>query len=121
MKFSLRVMYAISIVAIIFFNSVSHMSAAPSAPSHQMSGVAHDSDNSAMCISLCRTALVGKENVDTVRSEDDEDESLPTHFLERPSHLRVFSEKELRLRLYADTQKPPPRVPVYIIHAVFRV
>ncbi len=93
-------------------------SAMPMGP-HEMSGMNHKTSNSATCATLCYTAVIKKDEVVNLESDEEDDEpSVPFY-----THIKVcdFSETHVSQKLYAYSVKPPPKVPIHILYSVFRV
>lgn len=108
--------------AVVLLNSLTFVghSAAMSAMSHDMSGMSHGSSDAISCATLCRTAVVNKEE-NTINNDEneDDDEPIASFYVEsQPLHI---GKKSVSQRLYATEVKPPPKIPIYILYAVFRV
>lgn len=87
--------------------------------SHEMSGMSHSSTDASSCATLCRTAVVNKEDnlINDDESEDDIEPAAPFYLQSQP--LRD-DEKSATQLLYAAEIKPPPKIPIYILYGVFR-
>ena len=112
---------ALVLLAVVLLNSLTFVghSAAMSTMSHDMNGMSHGSSDTTSCATLCRTAVVNKEeniiNVD--ENEDDDEPAVPFYVQSQPLRL---DEKSISQRLYAAEVKPPPKIPIYILYSVFR-
>lgn len=95
-----------------------HASAMPMA-SHEMGGMNHETSNSASCATLCRTAVINKDELDNLELNQEDDE--PTLPFYAQNEVWKFSEIYVNQRIYADSVKPPPKIPIYILYSVFRV
>lgn len=121
MKLLATIKNVLVLVAIVLLNSIGtagHASAMGNM-SHEMSGMNHGSSDTTSCATLCRTAVLNKEDTNINREDDDEDEPATTFYTQ--PQLVLSDYKTITQRLYADTVKPPPKVPIYIRNAVFRV
>lgn len=108
-------------VAVLLLNLVSfsvHTSAMP-AMSHEMnSGMKHSSSDSASCATLCRTAVFSKEeSLDSNNGEENDEPVVPFYVLTEGWH---FNDSIVSQERYADSVKPPPKIPIYILYGVFR-
>ena len=121
MKFVTLLKYSLVLTAVILLNSVSHVSAIASMPTHEMGGMNHSARDSGACASLCRTAVVSRDTNDVNRPDNEDDEHKPALAFYAINQIEQISEKVEKMRLYGDTVKPPPRLPGYILHSVFRV
>jgi hypothetical protein len=122
MKILAAIKNVFALVAIVLLNSIGtagHASAM-STMSHEMSGMNHSSSDASSCATLCRTAVLNKEDTNINREDDEDDDKLAT-VLYAQSQTLLTDYKSVTQRLYADTVKPPPKVPIYIRYAVFRV
>ncbi len=111
----------ITVFAILLFNTFSsslHASAMPM-NSHEMGGMNHETGSSASCATLCRTAVINKEEILNLENDVENDE--PTIPFYAQSEVWIFSEIHVNQRIYADSIKPPPKIPIYILYGVFRV
>ena len=113
--------YSLVLTAVILLNSVSHASAMASMPTHEMGGMNHSTGDTGACASLCRTAIVSRGANDVNRPDSEDDEDDPALAFYAINQIEQASEKVEKMRLYGDTVKPPPRLPGYILHSVFRV
>lgn len=109
------------LLAVVLLNSLSFAghTSAMSTMSHDMSGMSHSSTNASSCATLCRTAVVNKEEylVNDDESEDDTEPAIPFYSQNTPLQT---DEKSVSERLYAAEIKPPPKIPIYILYGVFR-
>lgn len=90
-------------------------------PSHEMGGMNHSSGDAGSCATLCRTALVNRDTNDINRPDNEDDDIEPAVPFYSTLQANNVSEKELKQKLYADSMKPPPKLPMYILYGVFRV
>lgn len=122
MKFLVTIKNTFVLLAVVLLNSLTFVghSAAMCTMSHEMSGMSHNSTNASSCATLCRTAIINKEEylVNDDESEDDTEPAIPFYSLDKPLQT---DEKSLSQHLYAAEIKPPPKIPIYILHSVFRV
>ncbi len=101
-------------------NSVSHASAMSAMPSHEMSGMNHGSSDATSCATLCRTAVINKED-NVINNDESEDDTEPAIAFYAQNQTLQTDEKSAAQRLYAAEIKPPPKIPIYILYGVFRV
>ena len=100
------------------FGLAIHASAMPMT-SHEISGMNQGLGGSINCVTLCRTAVINKD--ETINSRYDEEDDEPTVPFYAQNQDWQFSEAVVNQKLYADSVKPPQKVPIYILHTVFRV
>lgn len=110
------------LVTILLFNIITFVAHASTATamSYDMAGMHHSSDNSALCATQCRTAVLSNEEVNSNDRDDEEDEpALPFYALleNQPSHLHYHA----NAKIYLNSVKPPPKVPIYKLFGVFRI
>lgn len=100
------------------FGLALHASAMPMT-SHEMGGMDHGASSSTNCATLCRTAVFNKEEATNPSyEENDADPFIPYYVQFQNSR---FSDVDTKSKLYSVNVKPPPKVPIYILYAVFRV
>lgn len=121
MKYITAIKSALILSAVLLLNSVVFVghTSAMSTMSHDMGGMSHNSSDTSSCSTLCRTAIVNREEnaVRNDENEDDDEPGLPFYVLD---NNRVSDSKTLKQELYSDALKPPPKIPVYILYGVFR-
>lgn len=121
MKYITAIKSALILSAVLLLNSVAFVghTSAMSTMSHDMGGMSHNSSDTSSCSTLCRTAIVNREEnaVRNDENEDDDEPGLPFYVLD---NIRVSDSKTLKQELYSDALKPPPKIPVYILYGVFR-
>ena len=106
------------------FGVISHVSAMP-ASMHQMEqGGSHSqhsqSSTTSKCVTLCTSAVVSRDDEfnNVLEDEDDDEPSIPFYVL---AQRGVYDEVTTKVALAVASVKPPPKVPIYILHSVFRV
>jgi hypothetical protein len=118
-------MFSLVVLTIVSgFGLVNHVSAMP-ASMHQMEhGSSHSqhmqsSSSTSRCVTLCTSAVVGRdEDLDFVSEEDDDDEPVvPFYVLTQQS---IYDTKSSEVTRAVASIKPPPKVPIYILYGVFR-
>jgi hypothetical protein len=114
------------LLAVLSLNSsglAAHASIMSTMP-HEMGGMSHEPSDEGSCAALCRTGVINKHENDVFndRGEEDDHDHEPALSLvyTRNQSLRT-DEKSITQTLYATEIKPPPKVPIYILHGVFRV
>ena len=121
MELLVAVKDALVLLAVVLLNSLTFVghSTAMSTMSHEMSGINHSSSNASSCATLCRTAVVNKDEnvIKNDENEDDNEPELPFYIQNQP--LQIDS-KSMVQRLYVTEIKPPPKVPIYILYGIFR-
>lgn len=120
MKYITAIKNIFVLLAVLLLNSVSHASAMTAMPSHEMSGMNHSSSDTTSCATLCRTAVINKEDniINDDESEDDTEPAIPFY---SQNQILARDEKSASQQLYAAEIKPPPKIPIYILYGVFRV
>jgi hypothetical protein len=120
-KLLAAIRHTLVLLAVVLLNSISFAghTSAMSTMSHEMSGMNHSSSDATSCATLCRTAVVNKEEniINDDESEDDTEPATPFYAQNQPLRL---DEKSVSQRLYAAEIKPPPKIPIYILYGVFR-
>lgn len=121
MKLLTAVKNALVLLAVVLLNSLTFVghSAALSTTSHEMGGMQHTSSDATSCATLCRTAVVNKEDaaISNDENEDDDEPALPFYAQNQQAYQ---DGKSISQRLYAAEIKPPPKIPIYILYGVFR-
>lgn len=120
MKFLATFKNTLVLLAVVLLNSLTFVghSAAMSTMSHDMSGMNHGSSDATSCATLCRTAVVNKEE-NIINNDESEDDERAASFYTQSQPLRLDG-KSVQQRLYAAEIKPPPKIPIYILYGVFR-
>ena len=111
----------ITVFTILLLNTLGsalHASAMPMT-THDLGSMNHETGSSASCATLCRTAVINKEEILNLENDVENDE--PTIPFYAQSEVWIFSEIHVNQRIYADSIKPPPKIPIYILYGVFRV
>lgn len=110
------------IVAVLFLNSVAslaHTSAMPAMTHEVNGGMKYSSSDSASCATLCRTAVLNKdESIDSDYDEENDEPAVPFYLLTKAEQ---FNDNTVNQKIYAESVKPPPKIPIYILYGVFRV
>lgn len=121
MKLLAAIKNTLVFLAVVLLNSLifAGHSAAMSTMSHEMNGMSHDSSNTSSCATLCRTAVVNKEEI-VINVDENEDDDEPVVPFYAQNRLLRLDEKSVSQRLYAAEVKPPPKIPIYILYGVFR-
>ena len=107
-----------TVLLLNMFGLALHVSAMPMA-SHEMGSMNHETSSSATCVTLCRTIVFNKDEM--VNLELDEENDEPTLPFYARKEVWKFSKIHVNQKLYADSAKPPPKVPIYILYSIFRV
>jgi hypothetical protein len=113
----IRNIAGILVVAVLNgFGFVGHTSAMPM---HDMDGMSHDQTSSANCATLCRTAVIetNKQNKKDTQEENDDEPFIPIYLQLQARHL---DDDEHLTKTCQSTIKPPPKVPIHILHCVSR-
>ena len=113
------------LIAVLLLNSTSlvgHASAMPSMP-HEMNSPSHSEhstdSSSASCATLCRTAVVERETI-VLRDSENKDNEEPTIPFYAQKQCGYITDLLVSQKRFADSVKPPPKVPIYIQYQVFR-
>ena len=91
------------------FGSALHASAMPMT-AHELGSMNHETSSSASCATLCRTAVINKDEFLNLELDEENDE--PTIPFYAQGVVFKFSEIHVNQRIYADSVKPPPKVPI---------
>lgn len=121
MKYLKAFKNAALVVAVMLLNSVTfaaHTSAMPTMSHEVNGGMHHSSSDSASCATQCRTAVFNKEELVASNNDEEDDEPVLPFYLQ--NQARQFSDSQVSQKLYADSVKPPPKIPIYILYGVFR-
>ncbi len=79
----------------------------------------YSSSDSASCATLCRTAVLNKdESIDSDYDEENDEPAVPFYLLTKAEQ---FNDNTVNQKIYAESVKPPPKIPIYILYGVFRV
>ncbi len=121
MKFLASIKNTLVLLAVVLLNSLTFVghSAAMSTMSQDMGSMKHTSSDATSCATLCRTAVVNKEDAAT-RNEENEDDDEPALPFYAQNQQAYQDGKSISQRLYAAEIKPPPKIPIYILYGVFR-
>ena len=121
MKYLAAIKHTLVLLAVVLLNSISFAghTSAMTTMSHQMGGMSHGSDDATSCATLCRTAVISKEENVVNNDEADDDIEPALAFYSQNLALQT-DEKSISQRLYAAEIKPPPKIPIYILYGVFR-
>ncbi len=122
MKLAAAIKNALVLLAIVLLNSISFAghTSAMSSISHEMGGMKHGSSDTTSCATLCRTAVINKED-NIINDEESEDDTEPVTAFYSQNQTLQTDEKSLSQHLYAAEIKPPPKIPIHILYGVFRV
>ena len=103
------------------FGVIGHASAMPMSMhqnGHDSSHTKHTSSSSNRCVTLCTSAVFNKDDdYDASEDELDDKPAIP-FYVQQPS---IYDATSLALSRSVYVVKPPPKVPIYILHSVFRV
>ncbi len=122
MKLAAAIKNALVLLAVVLINSISFAghTSAMSSMSHEMGSMKHGSSDATSCATLCRTAVINKED-NVINDDESEDDTEPAIAFYGQSQTLSTDEKSLSQHLYAAEIKPPPKIPIYILYGVFRV
>lgn len=109
------------LLVVVLLNSLTFAghSAAMNTMSHDMGGMKHASSDATSCATLCRTAVVNKEDT-AIRNDENEDDDEPTLPFYAQNQQLHQDGKSITQSLYAAEIKLPPKIPIYILYGVFR-
>ena len=122
MKLAAAIKNALVLLAVVLLNSISFAghTSAMSSMSHEMRGMNHGSSDATSCATLCRTAVINKED-NVINDDESEDDTEPAIAFYGQSQTLSTDEKSLSQHLYATEIKLPPKIPIYILYGVYRV
>lgn len=121
MKFLAAIKHTLVLLAVVLLTSISFAghTSAMSTMSHEMSGMSHGSSDATSCATLCRTAVINKED-NLINNDESDDDTEPVIAFYSQNLVLGTDEKSVSQRLYAAAIKPPPKIPIYILYGVFR-
>ena len=121
MKFLAAIKHTLVLLAVVLLNSISFAghTSAMSTMSHEMSGMSYGSSDATSCATLCRTAVINKED-NLINNDESDDDTEPVIAFYSQNLVLGTDEKSVSQRLYAAAIKPPPKIPIYILYGVFR-
>ncbi len=99
------------------FGLALHASALP-LTSHEMGSMNHENSSSASCATLCRTAVINKDEILNLELDEEKDEPTIPFYAQGDvwKHIDTY----VKQKNYADSVKPPPKIPIYIRYGVSR-
>ena len=104
------------------FGLVNHVSAMPISMHEMDQGTSHSqhsqSNGSGRCATLCTSAIVSRDEEQDATTENEDDETVMPFYAQ--NQVDNFSDTLVSQKLYADSVKPPPKIPIYILYGVFR-
>lgn len=109
----------VAVLAVLVLNGFGFVGHSAAMPMHDMEGMSHDQSSSANCATLCRTAVVDTaEHTKKVReSEDDDEPHIPFYLQLQSTRIDSLDTHSVTCQ---STIKPPPKVPIHILHCVSR-
>ena len=125
MKYLAVIKNNILLVFVLLINSLglAGPASAIATTSHEMGNMDHRPYNTSSCAGQCSVVALNK-NTEKIQTEDEEkqaDKDKPaTPFYSTVSNWN-FTHKLSQQKQYAEVVQPPPKLPVYIRYAVFRV
>lgn len=87
--------------------------------SHDMAGMNHKASDNTSCATQCRTAVFNQDEAINSRYDEEDDEPVVPFYAQNEN--LYFSDVIKAGKIYADSVKPPPKIPIYILYGVFRV
>ena len=122
MKLLAAIKNALVLLAVVLLNSISFAghASAMNTMSHDMSGMKHGSSDASSCATLCRTAVINKEDNIVNDDENEDDTETAVAYYEQNQSLQT-DEKTISQLIFAAEVKPPPKIPIYTLHGVYRV
>lgn len=115
-----KVAVLLTLVLISGFGLVNHVAAMPSTMPQMNGSMEHSQSakSSPGCITLCTNVVFNKDDLQNPILDEDDEPIVPFYV---QSQDQLFSDTLVKQKLYADTVKPPPKIPIYILYDVFRV
>ncbi len=108
-----------AVLAVLILNGFGFVGHTAAMPMHRMVDMSHEQTSGASCATLCRTAVVTEsEQRKTVTEDEEDDEPFIPFYLQLQS-TRIDSIDAQSVTCQS-TVKPPPKVPIYILHCVSR-
>lgn len=109
----------VGILAVIILNGFGFVGHTAAMPMHGMDGMSHDQTSSTNCATLCRTAVVDSKEQQTKNAQEENDDEPFIPFYLQLQNQRIDASQSVT-KSYQSTIKPPPKVPIYILHCVSR-
>ena len=78
----------------------------------------HRSSSEVHCDTLCRAAVLRKEEAFKQSDVEENNEPMAPYYLQLQAYK--FSEIDINNKLYAIVVKPPLKVPIYILYGISR-
>lgn len=109
----------VAVLAVLVLNGFGFVGHTAAMPMHGMEGMNHDQTNATSCATLCRTAVVDskEQHAKNTQKENDDEPFFPFYLqLQNQS----IDESLSLTKTCQSSIKPPPKVPIYILHCVSR-
>lgn len=108
--------YVAGVLTVLILNGFGFVGHTAAMPMHDMG---HEQTSATSCATLCRTAIIETNDVTKKDSlEENDDEPIIPLYIQLQT-LR-FADTECLTKTRQSTIKPPPKVPIYILHCVSR-
>lgn len=108
-----------AVLTVLVLNGIGFTGHTTAAPMHNMNGMNHEKYNSATCVTLCRTAVVdaSKQTQKEEKKVNDEEPFTPYYLQMQRPYIDTY---DYLTAICQSAIKPPPKVPIYILHCVSR-
>ena len=109
----------VAVLTVLVLNGFGFVGHTMAAPMHGMDGMNHEQSNSATCATLCRTAVIdtAEQSKRVTEEENDDEPFIPQYVQLQDLHLDTATNLT---KTCQSTIKPPPKVPIHILHCVSR-
>ncbi len=109
----------VAVLAVLVLNGFGFVGHTAAMPMHGMNDMSHEQTTGASCATLCRTAVVNESEQRKTATEEDEDDEpyIPFYLQLQSTRIDSIDTQSVTCKL---TVKPPPKVPIYILHCVSR-
>jgi hypothetical protein len=111
--------YVVGMLIVLILNGFGFVGHTAAMPMHDMGDMGHDQTNATSCATLCQTAVI-ETNVsinEDAKEENDDEPFIPLYL---QLQARNLSDSEQLTKTCQSTIKPPPKVPIHILHCVSR-
>lgn len=109
----------VAVLAVLVLNGFGFIGHTSAMPMHGMDDMNHEQSTTASCATLCRTAIVdsSSESKKIKENEDDDEPHIPFYLQIQSTRIDGVDTHKASCQ---STIKPPPKVPIYILHCVSR-
>lgn len=111
--------FTMGILIALILNGFGFVGHTAAMPMHDVGNTGHDHTNTSMCATLCRTAVI-ETNVSSKKDEQEKDDDAPFMPFYVQLQTKILVNSKRLIKTCQSTVKPPPKVPIHILHCVSR-